>query len=374
MLLLVSGCSLFEFDLPSHRCRNEIYRGDGGGSNKESPSPDTVPPAPRTDTTLYISALDFDPGYDWVRDTAYGAVPCRIILYENGREINSFPVPDGYNPDMHHLVGGHIYTEYCTRDETIINRDGEEFLRLKGRECLRGLLVCDKGTYTLSQSRDGKGLFLRLDGDQVFARTSGSAIGDFNDPSYGPGGALYEYDGKVCFSYIVRAGSLVKSFIFIDTMSYDVEPTGTGMVLDTRMAGGQARTAFEFEHGYVWSDARIWDDGDGYAVTGNARKQSGGTVRSCIWRSDTDKVEEVESEGSLILYNRYRPAVITREELDDCMCIGLPGKMGGDAVIAYSPRDRNFPPYIEKGGRIIYKFNGINGYLTGLEMVVTPAS
>ena len=52
----------------------------------------------------------------------------------------------------------------------------------------------------------------------------------------------------------------------------------------------------------------------------------------------------------------------------------LPGKMGGDAVIAYSPRDRNFPPYIEKGGRIIYKFNGINGYLTGLEMVVTPAS
>ena len=113
----------------------------------------------------YMTALDYQKGYDWRADPAEGDVKCSIVVYADGVPVMKVPVGAEYetsgDPDMHRIIDGHLYTDYSTDAETIIKRDGKTLFGYDGRESLRGMEVVDDDVYTLGQNRDGDGFSFR---------------------------------------------------------------------------------------------------------------------------------------------------------------------------------------------------------------------
>ncbi len=142
---------------------------------------------------IYVSALET------VDSTCY------ICLFRDFEEVLRIPVgpgdevsPDG---DMHHICGGNLYTEYVTRTETVIKKNGKDFLRYPGREVLRGILADGDQLYTLGQNRSGEGFAFRRNGTILFSSETGRIWGDLLDPSTAPTGALYLDRHLMSFCY-----------------------------------------------------------------------------------------------------------------------------------------------------------------------------
>ena len=210
MLLLAVACAPENFSLNPTVSRNSVLGGSGGHGGSGGDSTKVVNPTMR-DTSVLVSAVEFPEDYDWKRDTAYGQVSGKVLLFRNGERI--LEIPSGsegkasLDPDMHHLVDGHLYTEYNEGSRTYISRDGEQLYAFEGREYLRGLLPLDGKLYTLSQRRDGNGFVLRCDGEVLLDKDAGMVLKSFRDYPDRQSGALYENDGKVCFHYSKGIGS-----------------------------------------------------------------------------------------------------------------------------------------------------------------------
>lgn len=163
-------------------------------------------------TGVYVTALDYPEDYDWRRDSAYGLVKARILLFRNGEEILALETGAGTDrcasPDKHHFIDGHLYTEYPDGRGTVIQKDGKEIIRYEGAEIIKGMLIQDGSLYILGQRLDGKGLYLRRDGEPIFSREGAVAAGGMDEPSYGHTGALYEESGQLCFAYYKSLGSM----------------------------------------------------------------------------------------------------------------------------------------------------------------------
>lgn len=140
-------------------------------------------------TSIYVSATD---GPD-------------IVLFKDGSRILTLGTGDDVevskDPDMHHIAGGCLYTEFTTATETVIKRNGEELIRYSGREILKGILIKDGALYTLGQKKDGPGFSYRKDGEILLSNAEGRVWGDMYEASYSPNGALYEDRGDICFIY-----------------------------------------------------------------------------------------------------------------------------------------------------------------------------
>ena len=154
---------------------------------------------------VYVSAVIAPDGYDWRRDSCYGSTGMKIILLKNYKEILSLDTGKdclvSSEPDLHHIINGHLYTEYASNTHTIIKKDGKELFRYPGREWLKGILPVGDSTYTLGQSRDGNGFSFRLDGQTVLAKSYGTVNGGFTQCNCDSNGALYYSDGAISFDY-----------------------------------------------------------------------------------------------------------------------------------------------------------------------------
>ena len=172
-----------------------------GGPVRRAPS-DT---AGYTGNHVFVTGVDFPEGYDWRRDTTYGVVRADIILFMDGEPVLKVPAGGdtgiSSDPDRHHFIGGHVYTDHVSGSGTIISSDGTEAFRYEGAETLRGMLLQDRSVITLGQSRSGKGFSLRKDGEQLLAKSSGEILGSFTEAGYPASGALYLAGQKMCFSY-----------------------------------------------------------------------------------------------------------------------------------------------------------------------------
>ena len=204
-LLVALSCTPENFSLNPVVSRNEVLNGAGGHSGGGAgDSTKTIAPAIR-DTAVLVSAVEFPEDYDWQRDTAFGQVDGKILLLRNGERVLEIPAgPSGRastDPDMHHLVDGHLYTEYTDGSHTYVSRDGESLYTFDGREYLRGLLPLDGKLYTLSQRKDGNGFVLRCDGQTLLDKDNGLVLKSFRDYPDRQSGALYENEGHVCFHY-----------------------------------------------------------------------------------------------------------------------------------------------------------------------------
>lgn len=147
-LLLLAGCSLFDSeDLILRKRRDETGSWMGSGPKKERNHDELIP----GDTTVYVSAVEFPKDYCWQKDSVGENRPFSLVLYRNFKKVLS--VRGGgivsSDPDMHWIIGGHLYAEYSTSTETIVSIDGKEKIRYEGREMIRGLLDREDGFYTL---------------------------------------------------------------------------------------------------------------------------------------------------------------------------------------------------------------------------------
>jgi hypothetical protein len=185
------------------KTRLEAFRDRYTVSSRGTAVPGHDPEA--RDTIIYMSSVEFPDGYDWRRDTSYGEITGRLAVYRDNVRILEVPAGPGFlaglDPDLHHLVDGHLFTESCTDAATVIGLDGEKLFSYPGRELLCGLLVEGNDVYTLGQSRTGRGLSLRRNGEELFSRSDGALAAHISDRVDYPTGALYRDGGHLYFSY-----------------------------------------------------------------------------------------------------------------------------------------------------------------------------
>ncbi len=199
---------------------------------------ETRPP----DTLVYVLAVEYPESYDWERDTASGSAECRLSLYLGKEQILSLKAgavegisPD---PDMARIRDGHLYTDFSTDTETLIKKDGVELFRYSGRESIRGFLVRGDHVHTLGQSRSGSGFSYRIDGKEIFRRDIGTVLGDGDHPGF-DGGALWEEDGRICFSFVRKETEGLTVFLVADgEVEREDRLPGTVLVHDQRRIGG----------------------------------------------------------------------------------------------------------------------------------------
>lgn len=269
IFLLPLSCGKFETIFVNGKARRDTGR--------TGPGPDK----PASDTSLMISAVRYDPGYNWVKDSLHGNVPFEIVLYDDFDPvlvIKALPgSPFSPSPDSHHIIDGSLYTECVGSWGTVVCRNGNEVVRLDTMEKLCGLLPAGEDLYILSRKSGSSGGFVfRKNAAVLLSRSLGSVFGDFGEPSYGQTGALYMDGGVPCFSYmegnavyVVRGGSETM-FLSRDNM---------GGILDVKSVGGGVQAAFSMIAGVGVENARIWSEnqemvrvscvvpaGDGYSA------------------------------------------------------------------------------------------------------------
>lgn len=343
LLAAVSSCMTGEektgkSHLEAFPDRYREVRRDGGGG---------APTHARLDTVVFMTVVSFPEDYDWRRDTSLGNVRGSIDLYRDGERILSVPAGSGsgarLDPDLHHLVGGHLYTEYCTDGETVIGKDGEELFSYPGRELLCGLLVEDSDVYTLGQSRSGGGFSLRLNGTEILSRKDGFIAAHMSDNPEYLSGALYRDDGHLYFSYWETglSGNGRIWYVVEDGEGTPVDNVGTGGMYDIRIRSGMLLFSALGK-----SPLRHWTYVDGtFEATLNIYKDG--------------QVIAFTPGGSSAHY--LRPALFFSFR-NACLC-------GRHLYIGVNPTEPGGRPFLWKDGETVFSPD-INGYITSVEVLV----
>ena len=161
----MASCSLTELGTTQKDDYNGVWTG-----------PSISPPASSKSIT-YVSAFNYPRDYDWIADPDRGAVKCSLVVFREGVPILKVPVGDEYmvgpDPDMHRIVGGHLYTDYSTDEMTIIKKDGKPLIEYPRAEMICDFQVVNENVHTLGHSRSGNGFSYRINGKVVLERDSG---------------------------------------------------------------------------------------------------------------------------------------------------------------------------------------------------------
>lgn len=185
-------------DPRSSRYVKTRYMGEGPEDNPSQ----REDPAPKLDTTVYFSAVEFPKGYDWKKDSACGNSNATLRLYRNFEPYADFTTGESTcistDPDTHHWIDGNLYTEYNLYGATVISKNGRELFRYEGQEFLKGLLILGEDVWTLGQNCKGKGFSLRCNGEAALTDTQGIIFGDLTSSAHE---GLYVDSGKICFCY-----------------------------------------------------------------------------------------------------------------------------------------------------------------------------
>lgn len=184
VLLALASCGLTEIGEPVRRPGEGVWTGPGANVGKDDPDK----------TVCYVTLMDYPDDYDWRSDREKGSVKCSLVVLANGIPMMKVPVGDEYetssDPDMHRMIGGHLYTDYSTDSETVIKKDGRLLFRYPGREFICGMLVDSYDVYTLGHPRDGEGFTYRKNGEILLERNAGRSFE-----------RLYRDGSDICFSF-----------------------------------------------------------------------------------------------------------------------------------------------------------------------------
>ena len=377
--------------------------GLGGGPHRTDterdghPSPDTRTPelpglSSKPDTTLYYTAVRFPDSYDWQRDTAYGQTDFELLLCREGTTLLTLPygpeAPFCADPNRHHILGGHLYTERMLASETLIGRDGVELFRFDGREFLLGLLEDGEDLYTLSRPVSGKGFSYRKNGKILLAHSDATVYGSLTDPSYAPGGALYRSAGQIVFCY--WAGYAYNSYHYLvqdgkDIRLDDILPGRN--VLDIKLHDSQTFILYPNFWRRLLYEGRIWPEGSSYSVTGRLSDGYGGYQYEVMDVNSDFLQPTVCREESAVLYHTPEATCAVANGSDGTVrwytpdgnyhseepchffsgaCAALAGKR---FAIALTPKDIRRPPRILNGSRTLN--TGLYGYVSSVALEVT---
>lgn len=340
-VFFLCGCGLTDDEGVAHKSRLEAaggvdhYRLRGGGPERETPA----------DTVVFVAAVAFPEGYDWRRDTSYGDINGRIVVFRDG--VADLTVEAGagrgvsLDPDRHILAGGHLYTEGFSRGGTVIGRDGAELFSIPERESICGLLAEGDDVYTLGQ-RSGGGFALRLNGEVVFAKESGTVAVHLSDnPDY-PSGALYRDSGHLYFCYCLSGDKGRAWYIVEDCRESRVDTDASGW-LDIRIKDGETVIKplspspvkyYFYRDGDYGANVVTWKDG---TLNANAP-------------GNTD----VRLDGGSFYFFSFRNAFL----------------LGDKFYLAVTPHEKGAAPVLWQDGAV--KTLDINGFATAVEALILP--
>lgn len=305
-------------------------------------------PGVRKDTTIFVSGVVFEDGYDWRSDTLFRRTDGYLVLFRNDEPVLVLEAGPkqgiSLDPDMHHLLDGHLVTEYSDVDRTTIKMDGKTLFSYYGREMLRGLLVEGEDVYTLGADRSGGGFTLRKNGKEIMSRKQGTVLGRMaENPAY-PGGALYRDHQHLCFCYSRESASGSKekecvmvvdceetAFVLEDPSSFEIRIVDGKPVIVPKSASYDRR--YSYRDGSAAAEVVSYNDRTLSASSGYAR----------FPRKLSDKY----------YFFSARNAFLT----------------GNTLFLAATPVKEGYPFIWVNGETRYYE---INGFLTGVEASVSP--
>jgi len=373
-----ASCVFLEDSCSLGRTRSEAFDG-----KQETES------AEQADTIIYVCAVDVPENVDWQKDIAMGLGPGRLIFYKNNNI--QFELKFGYencvcsDADSHHIIEGHLITEFSQADKTIVKKDGKLLLEWQGREYLLGLCEKDNSVYTLSVDRGTGDLRYRKDGVLVNSFKNAYAFGSFQEKTYPETGALYLSGGKVCCCYAIKADNIVFYHIIkdgtdnqlvigddhyyygiqdirvVDGDIYAVSALATsgfmfGTISSARHCGGA----------YNWSSLRISVSGDKPMAFGNI--SDGGYYMGYGLVSLAGAVQTASCQDAVVFKGRIFD--VSHED-----CVHFSNKTaiisGGQLVEALTPKDMTKKPFLLKG-RDTVKYN-VHGYISGMAAAVSQS-
>ena len=268
-ICLAGGCMQDESPgFLGYRTRTEIL--DGSPGARLAPKEAAHAEGPAQDTVLFACGVEWEDGYDWHRDTAAGTAAGRLVLLRrlkgrggDGEFVRLLEIPAGpgrdalAQTDLHHLLGGHLYTECCCDGRTVFCCDGKRLFSLKGSRILKGLLAgADGELLTLWLDRSGSGLTLLKGSEEVFLREGAVPFGGMSGPSCSRNGALYEDSGSVCFAFFQVLGGVPSYYMYIGGNVVQVETGGFDSVSDMKMSGGSVCVLGKMGEGLFLRDGK----------------------------------------------------------------------------------------------------------------------
>lgn len=195
-IVLMLSCARFPL-LPNEYGRRDGWDSHEGHVYHRDP--------PEDEDSLYISGVEYPPGYDWVRDTAHSSVCANLLLFRGGKEILRIKAGGeelwSVDPDSHRIWNGHLYTFAARGGKSIIGMDGKVILEYDGEESIRGFALDGGRILTLGQlAGETSSVLFRVDGKTVF-RADGACIRGSLDKNLPRSGALYGDKEHWYFSY-----------------------------------------------------------------------------------------------------------------------------------------------------------------------------
>lgn len=364
------------------------------GSPRKDEGLHTVIEDPREpDTVLLVSALCYPPSYDWRKDSLFGRVQCTVKLFRDGEEAVAISAGPGTqvssSHDAHHIIGGSLYSEYSDSRQTVICCDGVKTASWSGRERLVGLMLRDGVLYTLGCTASD--LVYRKNGVELLRICDAVPFGGFRFNTYGPTGALYEYEGAVCFMFLTHQDGNAKVFAALDGELREVFSSPGAEVLDARMTGdgpivlynadgvtclrdgtGSTERLPNSDH-IIWEEAEIAMIGGKPAAVGYCRHE--GESEGTFWIRRQNYSNRFVINPLAVYFRDGEPVpVYAGKEVPedsyflsrDCACLSPCGGL----TIAVSPKDKSVKPYvISDSGRQEYD---VDGLLTGVSYQIIP--
>lgn len=291
VLLMSVSCEILEPGRFSNAPSPGISRGDNNPET-EHRVPWEGYPFQSGDTTLCFSTVYRD------------SLKQEICFYKDWDKVLSLTVggerPFSADEDLHHIIGGHFYTEYNKEGLTVICKDGEEFLRLSTRELMLGLLEKGQDCLCLTKNVGGNGFVLRKNGRIILERDNGTVFGDLQDPSYYPNGALYEDCGHYYFSYKLSDNEY---YVVEDGREQEVFFFNTAYPLqDIKVRDAEAAAASWRRNYFSWTDSHLWHNGNEFVQTGDIEVKDGLFLSSAA-RFNRSYNEVLTASGATLYYN-----------------------------------------------------------------------
>ena len=374
--------------------------GEPWGVKGRDPAPTNTPYVqPEGDTVAYVLAVEYPEGVDYFTLSDYSS--CTLSVFAMQKKIVSVAAGEGspisVATDRNRLAGGHLYSDSFIKDSTVIFKDGKELFRYAGREMLRGFAVAEEGVYTLGQRVSAEGFSLRLNGIELFSRSSGTIIGekDFTSPSEG---ALFLAENDYSFGYwtpdgdfyIVRGLSSevvqfqdkvvkVLDIRYIDNEYYIVALRDDGCV-GVYPSGGR-KIIFDINEAPSLYSARLVSCGDAIYLKVHFHLGERGE-RLYVWGMRGEIIFRAESyinlymeEGRLAYYaapgdpfsSEYAAMIPLCSEGDRLFRGQCAVLKDGHQYAAVTPSGDLMYPYLLKDGRRLAI--AVNGYLIDLEVI-----
>lgn len=385
---LAGSCIFLDNDLNSGPSRADTFFRDHGDDGEPEGGGETVR---QNDTSVYFCAVHFDDDYVWQRDTAYGSVPYELLLFKDSEQILSIKssASSCISPDhdTHHIIDGHLYTEYSSLSRTTIGRDGAVILDFPGREFLKGLLPHDGDIYTLTERRDGSGFTFRKNGEILFTKSGCSLFGSMDDPSYGPTGALYFDRDDLTFCYWTGKGALRKYFrVRNGTEEEELTKFSGKEVTDIKPHNGSFLAAGSDLKNCTPVSCSLWILPSDIATAGVMK--SGSRSFSGIYYRGDDRLQEICDGDATVYCSEYGWSAVSdngedvgilsatgagRTEQDSYFLSPSCAVLAGDRFIySVSPRAEDGFPKLWDGHK--YVEVPVHGYVSRVAVVINPSS